>query len=64
MTITYDQSGRAYESGPCPLAACELNPCTGKCKKRRPDLDRKMGKPIIDPDKERQAEASAKGGAA
>lgn len=54
MTITYDQSGHAYETGPCPTAACELNPCTGACKKRRPDLDR------VDPDKERQAEAIAK----
>ena len=43
MTITYDQSGHAYETGPCPTAACELNPCTGKCKTRRPDVLIKRG---------------------
>ena len=39
MTITYDASGNAYEAGPCQNVACEINPCDGSCKRRRPELD-------------------------
>ncbi len=40
MTITWDNSGWAYEKGPCSRSNCEINPCSGHCKVRRPEHDR------------------------
>ncbi len=38
--VTWDHSGKAYVSGPCGLARCEINPCNGSCKTRAPLYDK------------------------
>ncbi len=38
--ITKDATGHAYETGPCSRSSCEINPCSGHCKIRRPEFDR------------------------
>ena len=38
--LSWDHSGKAYVSGPCGLARCEINPCNGSCKTRAPLYDK------------------------